>query len=67
MEEMERNKERNMETKVEEFKEKINIEFNEKIKVIFLSLLFPKIWKKHIDIIHTNIHSAFLLKYLIHV
>lgn len=62
MEEMERNKERNMETKVEEFKEKINIEFNEKIKVIFLSLLFPKIWKKHIDMIHTNIHSVFLLK-----
>ncbi|XP_023340323.1 protein CASP [Eurytemora carolleeae] len=34
MEEMEKDTERNMETKVEKFKEKINIEFNEKIKLI---------------------------------
>ena len=41
MEEMEKDTERNMETKVEKFKEKINIEFNEKIKVIFISFTPP--------------------------
>ena len=51
MEEMEKDTERNMEAKVEKFKEKINIEFNEKIKVIL-----------YIYIIYTYIHSTFLFK-----
>ena len=59
---MEKDTERNMEAKVEKFKEKINIEFNEKIKVIFISFSPRKYWKKHLDIIYTYIHSAFLLK-----